>query len=105
MTATVVHNSGTKYTLTLADPTQNWSRTFTSSLSGAKDATAEVIMERLTDGIDNFGGMSFTSCKLDGSPFGNSSTNQYVLANNSNTTQVATGALNGDHFSMTWQHS
>ncbi|HEV3361098.1 MAG TPA: G1 family glutamic endopeptidase [Pseudonocardiaceae bacterium] len=105
MTATVVHDSGTKYTLTLADPTQKWSRTFNSSLSGAQDATAEVIMERLTDGIDNFGSMSFTNCELDGSPFGNSSTDQYVLANNSNTTQVTTGALNGDHFSMTWKHT
>lgn len=105
MTATVVHNSGTKYTLTLADPTENWSRTFTSSLSGAKDATAEVIMERLTDGIDNFGSMSFTNCTLDGSPFGSSSTEQYVLADDSNTTQVATGGLSGANFSMTWKHS
>jgi hypothetical protein len=105
MTATVVHDGGTKYTLTLADPTQNWSRTFNSSLSGAQDATAEVIMERLTDGIDDFGSMSFTNCELDGSPFGDSSTDQYVLADNSNSTQVTTGALDGDHFSMTWQHS
>jgi hypothetical protein len=105
MTATVVHNSGTKYTLTLADPTENWTRTFTSSLSGADDATAEVIMERLTDNIDNFGSMTFTNCTLDGSPFGNSSTDQYVLANDSNTVQVATGALSGNHFSMTWKHA
>ena len=105
MTATVVHDSGTKYTLTLADPSQNWSRTFNSSLSGAQDATAEVIMERLTDSLDNFGSMSFTGCDLDGSPFGNSSTISYVLTNNSNTTQASTGALNGDHFTMTWKHA
>jgi hypothetical protein len=105
MTATVVHNSGTKYTLTLADPTENWTRTFTSSLSGADDATAEVIMERLTDNIDNFGSMTFTNCTLDGSPFGNSSTDKYTLANNSNTVQVTTGALSGKQFSMTWKHS
>jgi hypothetical protein len=105
MTATVAHNSGTKYTLTLADPTENWSKTFTSTLSGAQDATAEVIMERLTDTIDNFGSMTFTNCTLDGSPFGNSSTDKYTLANNSNTVQVTTGALNGSQFSMTWKHA
>jgi hypothetical protein len=105
MTATVVHDSGTSYTLTLADPTQNWSRTFNASLDGAQDATAEVIMERLTDGVDNFGSMTFTGCDLDGSPFGNSSTNQYVLTDNSNNVQVTTGALNGDQFGMTWQQS
>ncbi|HJP74651.1 MAG TPA: G1 family glutamic endopeptidase [Pseudonocardiaceae bacterium] len=105
MTATVVHDSGTKYTLTLADPTQNWSRTFNSSLSSAKDATAEVIMERLTDSLDNFGSMTFTGCDLDGKPFGNSSTIQYVLTDNSNTTQASTGTLNGDRFSMTWKHT
>lgn len=105
MTATVVHDSGTKYTLTLTDHSQNWSRTFNSSLSSAKDATAEVIMERLTDSLDDFGSMTFASCELDGSPFGNSSTVQYVLTNNSNTVQATTGALNGDHFSMTWKHT
>lgn len=105
MTATVVHDSGTAYTLTLADHTQNWSRTFNSSLSGAQDATAEVIMERLTDSLDDFGSMTFTSCDLDGAPFGNSSTVQYVLTNNANTVQATTGALSGDRFSMTWQHT
>lgn len=105
MTATVVHNSGTKYTLTLADPTENWTKTFTSSLSGAQDATAEVIMERLTDTIDNFGSVTFTNCTLDGSAFGNTSTDKYTLANNSNTVQVTTGALSGSQFNMTWKHA
>ena len=105
MTATVVHNSGSTYTLTLADPTENWSRTFTSSLSGAEDATAEVIMERLTNTIDNFGSMTFTNCTLDGNAFGNSATDRYTLANNSNTVQVTTGTLSGDHFGMTWKHA
>jgi len=54
ITASVVR-SGTKYTLTLADHTQNWSRTFNSSLSGAQDATAEVIVRSagfLLDQVD-----------------------------------------------------
>ncbi|HEX3781102.1 MAG TPA: G1 family glutamic endopeptidase [Pseudonocardiaceae bacterium] len=105
MTATVVHDSGTSYTLTLADHTQNWSKTFNSSLSGAQDATAEVIMERLTDTVDDFGSMSFTGCDLDGAPFGNSQTLQFQLADDNNTVQVQTGALSGEDFQMTWEHS
>lgn len=104
MTATVVHDSGSKYTMTLTDKTRNWSRTFHDSLSSARDATAEVIMERLSDNVDNFGTVTFTNCTLDGKAFGNYPTNKDVLVYNGRT-QVTTGPLSGAQFSMKWSHA
>lgn len=104
MTATVVHDQGPNYTMTLSDTTQNWSRTFHDSLSSAQDATSEAIMERLSDNVDNFGSVTFTGCKLDGKEFGSYSTRRDVVSNNG-ITQVDTGSLSGDRFTMTWRHS
>ncbi|WP_344314902.1 G1 family glutamic endopeptidase [Fodinicola feengrottensis] len=103
MTATVVHNSGTSYTLTLADRTQNWSRTFHDSLSGAQDATAEVIMERLDTHVDNFGSVTFTNCQLDGKSFASYAAQSVVITHGS-TQQAKPGALSGGTFKMTWLH-
>ncbi|GAA1667776.1 G1 family glutamic endopeptidase [Fodinicola feengrottensis] len=104
MTATVTHDSGINYTLTLADSTQNWSRTFHDSLDGANDSTAEVIMERLSSNVDNFGSMTFSGCQLDGQPFGNSAPDAITIASNG-VDQATPGNIDGDHFDMTWDHA
>jgi hypothetical protein len=103
MTATVVHDDGTNYTLTLADSTQNWSKTFHDSLDGANDSTAEVIMERLSSNVDNFGTMTFTGCQLDGQPFGDTNPESITIANGVD--QATPSDINGDRFDMTWNHS
>jgi hypothetical protein len=78
-TGTVTHTSGTSYTLTLKDLTQGWTNTVTKSISGAKDNSAEAVMEMAANSLTKFGTDPFTGFTVDGQPAGSYSSSPYTL--------------------------
>lgn len=110
MTATVVHNSGSSYTLKLSDSTQGWNKSFDASLDGAQNQGAEVIVEPVGSGggsvpdLPNFGTLTFTGATVDGKDLGSVSTSPLTLSRGG-TTLAETGKLSGSSFPMTWKHS
>ncbi|TWE11595.1 G1 family glutamic endopeptidase [Rudaeicoccus suwonensis] len=100
ITATV-SRSGKKYTLTLADTTQGWTRTITKSYNGA-NASADFVMESPTASYPNFGSVKFTGATVDGSALGNFSPTA-MDASNSNGYEDHTSALSGGNsFSISY---
>ncbi|MFC5906342.1 G1 family glutamic endopeptidase [Streptacidiphilus monticola] len=108
-TASVTEASGGKFTLTLSDTTQGWTRTVSKTYSGAALASAEVIAEAPSSStgvlpLTNFGTVNFTSATVNGQNIGNFSPDQINMASGS-TTKATTSALSGGNaFSVTWKH-
>lgn len=102
--------SGTKYTLTLSDTTQGWTKTTTKTQSGLSDASAEIIAEAPSSStgvlpLANFGTASFTNATANGQPIGSFSPDQINMASGS-TTKATTSALSSsENFTVTWKHS
>jgi hypothetical protein len=108
MTATVTHNSGTSYTLTMSDTTTNWTKTVTASLSGALNDGAEVMVEPIGSAtvplLPNFHNIQFTGVAVDGKAMGGVSTIESTLGRG-NTVLATTSALSGSSFSLAWLHN
>ncbi len=107
--STVSTDGSGKFTLTLSDTTQGWTKTTSKTSSTAELASAEVIAEApASDSVlplANFGTVNFTNSTANGEPIGDFGPDQINMASGS-TTKATTSALSGgENFSITWKHS
>jgi len=99
-TATVTR-SGSTYTLTLKDTTKGWTKTTVKSLSSARNASAEVIIESPTAAYPKFGTVSFSNSQINGSNLSN--WNPVLMdASNSGGYEDHTSAVSGGSFSISY---
>ncbi|WP_042423908.1 G1 family glutamic endopeptidase [Streptacidiphilus anmyonensis] len=104
ISASVTYAGSSKYTLKLTDSTRGWTYTTSKSLSSAKRASAEVIIESPTGAYPNFGTLNFTSATVNGSSLGSSGPTALDPSSNG-TTEARTGALSGGTaFTETYLH-
>ena len=95
-----VTRSGSTYTLTISDTTRGWSHTTTKSLS-ASNASAEVIIESPTASYPQFGTVSFSNSKINGSLLSN--WNPVLMdASNGYYYEDHTSAVSGGSFSISY---
>jgi len=110
--ASVTHNSGSKYTLVIKDHTQHWSHTVHKSLRGAKNSSAEIIAEAPSTGsgrvlpLADFGTIHFRNAKANGAAISHSRAFRIVMTNNSGRPKDAVSSLSqGKNFSVRWKRS
>jgi Peptidase A4 family len=109
LTATVTDNGNGTFTMTLADPTENWTKTTThAGSSGYQDSSAEVIAEATeVNGqiakLSNFGTVTFTNSTAGGTALGNLSPNEIIMEGNSGDTKALPGSISGGTFADTWK--
>ncbi len=96
-----VTRSGTTYTLTLTDSTRGWTKTTTKSLSSARNASAEVIIESPTAAYPRFGTVSFSSSQINGSNLSNWGPTLMDASNNFGY-EDHTSAVSGGSFSIAY---
>jgi hypothetical protein len=108
-TATVTY-TGSTFTMTLADSTEGWTKTTThAGSSGFKNASAEVIAEAPEVGgsvasLANFGTVTFTGAKANGSNLDTYSPNEIVMTKSSSSAvRAQPGAISGGSFSDAWK--
>jgi hypothetical protein len=99
--ASVVHGSGSSYTLTLQDTTKGWTYTTNKSLSSSR-ASAEVIIESPTGAYPNFGTIHFTSATVNGNTL--ATYGPVALDPSNGVYEAHTGALSGGSFAITYEH-
>lgn len=110
-TASATYTGGSSYTLVLTNSTKGWSHTTTGSAPGAANASAEVIAEAPSSGsvlpLANFGTMTFTNARVNGSALGSVPTTQpLTMVTTSGTVKCSVSALSGGtSFSATWHHA
>lgn len=108
MTATTAYDGDHRYTMTLADSTKGWSKTFHGTASGDRDVDAEVIVEAIGSGdippCPDFGTVSFSQTTVDDRAFAEYGPGKTDLVRD-DTRLTATGDLNGGDFSVRWLHS
>ena len=101
ITAKVTRSSST-YTLTLSDTTRGWTKTTVKSLSSARNASAEVIIESPTASYPRFGTVSFSGSTINGSNLSN--WNPTLMdASNGYYYEDHTSAVSGGSFSITYE--
>jgi hypothetical protein len=98
-----VTRSGTTYTLVLSDTTKGWTKTTTKSGSFS-NSSAEVIIESPTGSYPQFGTVSFTNAKVNGSNLSNFSPTLMDASNSNGTYEDHTSAVSGGSFSITYEH-
>jgi len=109
LTATVTDNGNGTFTMTLADPTENWTKTTThAGSSGYQDSSAEVIAEATeVNGsiakLSNFGTVTFTNSTAGGTALGSLSPNEIVMEGTSGDVKAQPAAISGGTFSDTWK--
>lgn len=99
-TGTVTRSSST-YTLKLTDSTKGWTKTTTASLSSARNASAEVIIESPTGAYPKFGSVSFSNSSINGSLLANWSPTLMDASNNYGY-EDRTSAVSGGSFSISY---
>jgi hypothetical protein len=104
--------SGTKtYTLVLTDSTQGWTKTETKSQSGLDRSSAEVITEAPSSEsgvlpLADFGTVSYSTSKANGTSLGSQSPDAITMINNSGQDKDSTSGIgSGGAFSNTWIRS
>jgi hypothetical protein len=102
--ASVTHTSGSTYTLAISDTTRGWSYSTNKSLSGARNANAEAIIESPPGKYPNFGSLKFTSVTANGSPIGNFSPVAMDPSVNGVYEAHASALSGGNSFTMTYSH-
>ena len=105
ITETVTEASN-KYTLTLVDSTEGWTKTTTKTESGLARSSAEVIAEAPYSNevlpLANFGKVTFNNNTVDGSSLSSLSPAGINMATSSGTLEATTSAFSGNSFSITW---
>jgi hypothetical protein len=96
-----VTRSSSTYTLTLTDSTKGWTKTTVASLSSARNASAEVIIESPTGAYPRFGTVSFSNSQINGSLLANWSPT-LMDASNSFGYEDHTSAVSGGSFSISY---
>jgi Peptidase A4 family len=108
MTSSVTTNGSGSFTLTLADPTQGWTKTYTKTLKSAALSSAEVIDEAIGSQdippCPNFGSIQFTDVTANGEAFASAGTVNTTNLERSGTLLTQDGALSGTSFGITWLH-
>ena len=102
--ASVTHTSGSTYTLAISDTTRGWNYSTNKSLSGARNANAEAIIESPPGKYPNFGTLKFTSVTANGSPIGNYSPVAMDPSANGVYEAHASALSGGNSFTMTYSH-
>ena len=112
MSASVTANGAGSFTMTISDSTTGWSHTVTKTASGAKRASAEVIVEApccssggATLPLANFGTVSFSKAQVDGSPIGMLGPTKIVMASGSTQKDSVSALAKNKKFTVTWLHS
>ena len=105
ITETVTEASN-KYTLTLVDSTEGWTKTTTKTESGLARSSAEVIAEAPYSNevlpLANFGTVTFNNNTVDGANLSTLSPTGINMATSSGTLEATTSAFSGDSFSIKW---
>jgi hypothetical protein len=109
ITATVTTDGSGHFTLVLSDGTR-WTQTITKSLTSAKLHSAEVIAEAPSSGnnvlpLANFGSVTFTGAKVNGTAIGSLRPNEITMATSSYVKAQPGAISNGTQFSVAWAHS
>jgi hypothetical protein len=108
MSASVVYNGGTSFTMTLTDSTQGWTKTTThAGSSGFQNTSAEVIAEATSVGgsianLSKFGTVNFSSSKVNGSTMSTGDEITMVGGDTGNVIAQPSGLSSGA-FSVTWK--
>jgi hypothetical protein len=97
--SSVTYSSG-RFTLTLTNKTQHWTRSVTKS-GPAYRTSAEVIAEAPTNVLANFGSASFHGITVNGT----SMKNPFPVTLTVNRVLATVSAFRGDSFTATWRHS
>jgi hypothetical protein len=112
LSASVTYLGSNRFSLHIADSTQNWSHTVTKSLAGAARSSAEVIVEAPSSSsgvlpLADFGTVSLSGSTANGSAIGNDSgITQITMVNNSGQDKdTCSGLSGGENFSCTWLRS
>lgn len=95
ISASVVYQGSSSYTLTLTDNTKGWTQHVTKSISGAENATAEAVIESPTGSYPSFSKLNFSGITVNGSAFANYGPDALVSGG------YGPSALSGGNFSMT----
>jgi hypothetical protein len=109
-TASVTSNGSGSFTLTLSDTTKGWTHTERKSLASARLSSAEVIIEAPSSGtgvlpLADFGTVSVTSVKVNGSSIGGFSPAKIIMASGGTQKDSVSALSSGQNFSATWLHS
>ena len=104
ITASVTSLGSGKYRLVIADAGSGWSKTFNQTLSRARNASAEAIVESPTDSYPNFASQSFSNVTFNGQALVNTNP-QALVADNRGTGSVVPSSIGADgkSFKMTEQ--
>jgi len=111
ITASVTFSSTSTYTLVLKDTTKGWTKTVTKSQSGLARSSAEVITEAPSSSsgvlpLANFGTVSYTGSKANGSSMSGQSPISITMVNNSGADKDTTSSMSSSGgFSNTWVRS
>jgi hypothetical protein len=99
--------SGTKFTLTEADTTQGWTKTYHKT--GDDDlSSAEAIVEDLGDGVQpvaDFGSVTFTGLTVDGTDFADAGTPNSTDLERGSTPLTQNSSVSGGTFAINWLHA
>jgi Peptidase A4 family len=104
ISATVTSLGSGKYRLVISDTTAGWSKTFNQSLRGARNASAEAIVESPTDSYPRFAAQNFTNVTFNGTALASESPDS-LTADNRGSGSVVPSAIgaDGESFHMTQQ--
>jgi hypothetical protein len=111
MTASVTTDGRGNFTLTISDTTRGWTNTKTAKLRSAKLSSAEVIAEAPSSSggvlpLANFGTVSFTAAKANGSLLTSSTPNiDPITMANGSTIKAQPSSISNGAFSVAWKHS
>jgi hypothetical protein len=102
-----VSASGDSYELVIEDDTQGWYGVQNVTVSGARDASAEIIAEAPSSGgilpLTNFGTVAFSDAQANGDGFSSLSPVQLDMVSSSGALEAETSALPSTNaFSVTW---
>src|SRR6058998_734816 len=111
LSASVTTNGSGSFTLTISDSTQGWTNTKTARLKSAKLASAEVIAEAPSSSggvlpLANFGTVSFTGAKANGSLLTSSTPHlDPITMQSGSTVKAQPSSISNGSFSVAWKHS
>ncbi|MBR7839591.1 hypothetical protein KDL01_40440 [Actinospica durhamensis] len=109
LSASVVYNGSSSFTMTLTDSTQGWTKTTThAGSSGFANSSAEVIAEATeVNGsiakLSDFGTASFTNATADGNSLGSYSPNEIIMEG-SKDVKAQPSSISGGSFSVAWEN-
>ena len=108
MSASVVANRGTAFTLTLSDQTQGWTQSTDQTSATVQLGSAEIIAEAPsgTNGVlplSNFGTVNFANAMINNTALAAASSTGLTMVSAAGITEATPSAVtNGDDFSVTW---